>query len=292
MSSKTEKKRAASEKKRAEVIKAAGAKLGRGRTVELYGGQASGELVTASDPDTGITVEHAIRRDLTVADRLLKNGSLGAENGEGRLYHQAAERFRQDFERAQLTGFVGAADLMRGGGGGPQEIEDSVVGARERVRYALGSLGFAPGTSRGSQVGKAAWWVLGCQETLEQFSNRMRTGGSLMNVSKASGLVIAAIERLALHYGIVAVSNIDQLERSRAWGQGVMSAARRLRQDAERVEKSAAFAKRRALTDESLGEDQVKALLEEAAHAPIIAKWALDRAASMELAARRVGGGQ
>ena len=253
------------------------------RARAIYGGKGEAEMIREADPD-GIAVEHMIRRDASVADRLYRSGSLGS--GEtGRRKHEAAERFRADFERAQLAGFVAAADLMRSGGDSNREISDSVVAARQRIRFALGSLGFAPGAGNGSMTGKAAWWVLGVQLTLEEFALRMRTSGSLMDRNKASGLVIAAIERLAIHYGLVDVRSLDNAERSRAWAKGYGGAATRLRQRAERERISAAHADRQAEVSEDPA--AAKRLRVSAHNSRIRARVLLEEAAAIEASAGR-----
>lgn len=255
------------------------------RTRQIYDGKAHADVIREADPD-GISVDHLVRRD-GIVDRLLRNGSLGDAKEEGARLYLAAERFRADFERAQLAGHIGAVDLMRNGGG-EREISDTVVAARQRVRYALGSLGFSPGTSHGSLQGKAAWWVLGCQETLEKFTDRMRASGGTMDTSKACGLVIAAIERLGIHYGLIEIKDLDQRDRTVAWGSGLAAAVRRLRRDAHLEEVRANYCRRRAGDSEltELVQAQWKA---KAARHRVRAKFAAEEADKLAPAARRAG---
>lgn len=254
------KRKKADKRRKAAVERAAAEVARRGpvvtRATALYDGKAEGDIVNEVDPD-GRPVSHAYRRDTTAADRLYRSGALGDKKEIGGRLHAAAERFRADFERAQLAGHLAAADLMRGGGGGVREIEDTVVAARQRVRYALGSLGFAPGTAAGSLVGKAAWWALGVCESVDAFTWRMRGQGLTMDSGKACGLTIAAIERLAIHYGIIGIKSVEANELRRALARELIRDGKQLQSQAEAARVKARYAERqrRALMADDAGEE-------------------------------------
>jgi hypothetical protein len=77
-----------------------------------------GELRREVDPN-GQIVEHRVRNSAYVHDRMHSAGKLAAE-----LY-AAAEKFRLDFERAQLSGSYARSDLFRtraGKGIGPRFV--------------------------------------------------------------------------------------------------------------------------------------------------------------------------
>src|SRR5260370_1165017 len=178
------------------------------------------------------------------------------------------------------------------GGGGQGEISDFVVAARERVRAALVSLGFAVGTDRGSWTGKAAWWVLGCGQTLEEFSARMRWGGVPMHVQKAAGLVIAALDRLALHYGIIGVRAVEQNQLRRAQGLGMMSSGRALQRQAaaETAEATRCRQRRAKLVEDGAGIEAFRALALERMRHLIAAQTLRSSAEDLLKQGRRIAG--
>lgn len=187
--------------------------------VLLNNGQIVAEVIRESDP-AGIAVTHAIRRDATVVDRLLKAGSID------RQMHQAAEQFRRDFELAKLMGSYRVVDLLRTAGGF-SEMGDPIVAARLRVSHALRALGCVPG-ERETHSSRVAWWIIGEQITLAQFCARMRWGAITMNESKASGVLIGATERLAMHYGIVDTKELKDREFGRGYNAALDGCATRL----------------------------------------------------------------
>lgn len=182
--------------------------------VVLYEGQGVAEMVREADPE-GTVVVHARRRDATVCDRMLRSGSIT------RQMHEASERFRTDFERGRLIGRYGSVRIGEGGGrGGVSEESFTTVAARQRVNHALRSLGAAEGMTQ-----RVIWSVVGEQQTLDEFAQRLRWAGLSMDPSKASGLLIGGLERLAVHYGIISHGDLHGRSRQGGFIAGLRLAA-------------------------------------------------------------------
>lgn len=178
--------------------------------VPLYEGRGVGEIIRETAPD-GRIVSHAYRRDASVADRLLRAGTIDADQ------HGAAERFRTDFELGALMGHFGTVKIDGGGrggrgGGGSRHITEIMVAARQRVTHATAALG-----GFGALTARAIWHCCGEQETLGAFAERIRWGGGSMNEHKAAGLLIAGLERLTIHYGIVSPRDLRDGEFLRGY---------------------------------------------------------------------------
>jgi Domain of unknown function (DUF6456) len=95
-----------------------------------------GELRREVDP-TGKIVEHRVRRSAYVHERL--HNLTGPQKLADELY-DAAEKFRMDFERAQLSGNYARLDLFKARSG-RQEMSDNVAMAKVRIDKALDALG-------------------------------------------------------------------------------------------------------------------------------------------------------
>lgn len=161
--------------------------------IPINNGHDKATLVREVDPKGAIVV-HAVKKSSYVHDRMHNIGHIDNEQ------YDAAERFRKDFERAHLEGRMASIDLFRSSGGTPGEMSDAVMEARLRVKAALGAL--ARRTSGKSISQSCVWFVVGCGETLEQWSRRMRNSGENMSEGKASGWFCGSLEHLAFHYGI------------------------------------------------------------------------------------------
>ena len=81
-----------------------------------------GKLRREVDPN-GQIVEHRVRNSAYVHDRMHSAGKLAPE------LHTAAEKFRMDFERAQLFGSYARSDLFRTRAG-KGEITDKFAAAK------------------------------------------------------------------------------------------------------------------------------------------------------------------
>jgi len=105
----------------------------------------------------------------------------------------AARRFQQDFGRACLAGYQ-CPDLDRvlgedsHSGGEPEKV----ASARDKVYRALKVLG-----GINSRTSNVVWAVLGLGETLTEVAETGRE-----NRQRATGLLIAACDTLAVHYGL------------------------------------------------------------------------------------------
>jgi hypothetical protein len=169
------------------------------------------DLGRECDP-SGAIVEHRVRRSNYVHERL-----HGAKKLADELY-DAAEKFRIDFERAQLAGNYARLDLhkTRAGKG---EMSDKVALAKLRVSKVLDDLGSGRDGQSFSQ--SCVWNVVGLGMTMEDWTQLIRQGGGNMNADKASGVLHGALERLALHYGMIDMGRIAAIRQDGAYGRGV-----------------------------------------------------------------------
>jgi hypothetical protein len=170
-----------------------------------------GELRREVDPE-GKIVEHRVRKSAYVHDRMHATGKLAAE-----LY-AAAEKFRMDFERAQLSGSYARTDLFRTRAG-KGEITDKVAAAKYGISKALEDLGELKDGPSLSQ--SCIWNVVGLGITLDDWTVVVRKTGANMNADAASGVLRAALERLALHYGIVDRGKLSRIRQDQAYSRGI-----------------------------------------------------------------------
>jgi hypothetical protein len=168
-------------------------------------------LVRERDP-TGATVVHAVRRSSYAHERLQATGRLAPE------LFDAGEQFRMDFERARLSGNYARLDMFKTRAG-KQEMTDRVALAAKRIKEALSAVG---GGREGTSLSQSCSWnVLGLGMTLEQWTDFVGKDGASMNADKASGILHGALERLALHYGMIDVGKMATLCSDKAVGRGV-----------------------------------------------------------------------
>ncbi|MFZ0270977.1 MAG: DUF6456 domain-containing protein [Acidobacteriaceae bacterium] len=185
-------------------------------TIRVNNGQLPAEIIRERDPD-GATASHAVvRRSAYVHERLRSTGKLAPE------LFDAAEKFRADFERAQLSGNYGRVDIFKTKSG-RQEISDRVALARKRIKEALAAQAVSrPDTLSPSQ--SCMWNVIGLGMTLEQWTDFVRSAGAAMNADKASGILHSSLERLALHYGMIDMGKMAALRQDKGYGRGVRAA--------------------------------------------------------------------
>lgn len=175
---------------------------------------SNGELRREVDP-TGKIVEHRVRKSSYVHERL--NSLTGPQKLADELY-DAAEKFRTDFEKAQLSGSYARMDLFKARSG-KQDISDNVVMAKIRIDKALDALGKGPGGESLSQ--SCIWNVVGLGSTLEGWTALIKAGGGGMNTDRASGVFTVSLERLALHYGMLDVKRMNAMGQDAAYGRGI-----------------------------------------------------------------------
>jgi hypothetical protein len=183
-------------------------------TIRINNGQHPAELVRERDPN-GATVVHAVRRSAYVHERLRSTGKIAPE------LFDAGEKFRMDFERAQLSGNYARLDMFKTRAG-KQEITDTVAAAKMRIGRAVEALG--RGREGQSLSQSCIWNVIGLGMTLEQWTDFVRAAGAGMNADKASGILHSSLERLALHYGLIDMGKMASLGQDKAYGRGVRAA--------------------------------------------------------------------
>jgi hypothetical protein len=173
-----------------------------------------GDLRREVDP-TGKIVEHRVRRSSYVHERL--HNLTGPQKLPDELY-DAAEKFRLDFERAQLSGNYARLDLFKARSG-RQEMSDNVAMAKVRIDKALDALGNGRDGESFSQ--SCVWNVVGLGQTLEGWTALIRAGGAGMNSDKASGIFHVSLERLALHYGMLDRDRLNAIGQDKAYSRGI-----------------------------------------------------------------------
>jgi hypothetical protein len=108
----------------------------------------------------------------------------------------AGRWFQRQFIIAQLDP-LRAADIARIPGNGREpDPGDTTLGARRQVHGALRTLGGQYGP-----LGSVAWHVLGCGSSVRDWALKQGWDGRLVRREQAAGMLIAALDLLAEHYG-------------------------------------------------------------------------------------------
>ena len=158
----------------------------RPELVNLPGGRKA-ELVREADPD-GRPVTHA--RAVDTIDRMRKAGTITQP------MHDAARDFQAHFTVAAYD-VTPPRDLVRvSGGGWTNDLTDNQIAARNRVARALGTLG-----GIGSPGGSCVWHVVGLGYSLREWAMQQGWAGQPMYGNQATGVLVAALGVLAVHYG-------------------------------------------------------------------------------------------
>jgi hypothetical protein len=123
---------------------------------------------------------------------LLANGSITAP------MHDAGVIFRTQFRAAALNG-MRVMPLLRVSGGKGATLTEYTIAARDKVSDVLGLFG---GTD--SACGSCLWHVLGLECSLREWATRQGWGGRSVNHVQAQGILVAALNVLAVHYGLAA----------------------------------------------------------------------------------------
>ena len=148
------------------------------------------EEVREKDPDGRIVVHHRL---VDTLGRMHKAGTIT----EPML--DAGRAFQRQFIMAQLDP-LRAPDIGRIPGNGREpDPADTTLGARRRVHGALTTLGGHDGP-----LGSVAWHVLGCGCSVREWALRQGWGGWHVRQEQAQGMLIAALDLLAGHYGMKA----------------------------------------------------------------------------------------
>jgi hypothetical protein len=180
-------------------------------TVRINNGQDAANLVREQDP-MGAIVVHPVRKSAYVHERLHSTGKLANE-----LY-DAAEKFRMDFERAQLSGNYARLDMFKTRSG-RQDMSDNVATAKIRINKALEALG--RGKDGPNLLQSCAWNVVGSGLTLEGWTGMVKQSGAGMNADKASGVLHGCLEPMGLHYGMIDMGRLASLKQDSAYGRGI-----------------------------------------------------------------------
>jgi len=122
----------------------------------------------------------------SMLERMERRGDIG------RRERHAGEEFGRLFRLAHLDP-LRAAGIVREGGGsaGPHGSER----ARRRIVAAMDALG-----GHGSPCATAAWFVLGCEMSLRQWSLREGWAGKPIREQVAKGILVGALGILAEHF--------------------------------------------------------------------------------------------
>ena len=146
------------------------------------------EEVRETDPEGKIVLHHRV---VDTLGRMLKAGTITEPMAEG------GRKFGHQFILAQLDP-LRAPDIARISGNGregdPGEIS---LAAPEQAHRAMRVLG-----GHGGAMGSVAWHVLGCGCSLREWTLRQSWNGRQLRPEQATGVLIAALDLLAVHYGM------------------------------------------------------------------------------------------
>ena len=146
------------------------------------------EAVRELDPEGKIVVHHRV---VDTLGRMLKAGTIT------HVMADAGRTFERQFIVAQLDP-LRAPDIARIPGNGREpDPDDATLGARRRVHGALQALGGHDGP-----LGSVAWHVLGCGCSVRDWALRQGWGARRVRQEQAQGMLIAALDLLAGHYGL------------------------------------------------------------------------------------------
>jgi hypothetical protein len=146
------------------------------------------EEVRELDPEGKIVVHHRV---VDTLGRMLKAGTITD------IMADAGRTFERQFIMAQLDP-LRAPDIARIPGNGREpDPDDTTLGARRRVHGAIRALGGHDGT-----LGSITWHVLGCGCSVHEWVLRQSWGARRVRHEQAQGMLIAALDLLAGHYGL------------------------------------------------------------------------------------------
>ncbi|WP_431304064.1 hypothetical protein [Sediminicoccus sp. BL-A-41-H5] len=150
------------------------------------------EPVRAADPETGTPVAH--RRAVDALGMMLANGTITPQ------MHEAGCIFRTLFRSAALDS-IATTQFVRVGGATADIMSTRQVDARRRVARAMDALG-----GHGSPAGSAIWFVVGLEMSIREWSARQGWCGRAVPQPIASGMLVAGLGILAMHFGLTAGS--------------------------------------------------------------------------------------
>jgi len=172
--------------------------------IPINNGRDNADVIRELAP-TGEIVAHPKKHGLHAHETMFRRGGLDKD------YFAAAEEFRTTFSRAHLAGKHSTIDLFRVRGAPNPTGSDAVATAREKIRMALRCFASSKSTQVPLSVTQSAvWFLIGCGDSLEEYAFRMRSNNIPMTPDRASGILVTACERLAIHYGIIRVSDVKE----------------------------------------------------------------------------------
>jgi hypothetical protein len=146
------------------------------------------EPIRSADPETGTPVAH--RRAVDALGMMLANGTITAQ------MHEAGCIFRTLFRSAALDS-IATTQFVRVGGATADTMSTRQVDARRRVVRAMDALG-----GHGSPAGSAIWFVVGLEMSIREWSARQGWCGRAVPQPIASGMLVAGLGILAMHFGL------------------------------------------------------------------------------------------
>lgn len=170
--------------------------------VALYGGQHRGRLIEEPDPD-GSLVLHERRADAYEHDRLFFEGAISSQ------LRRAGEMFLDLFERAGCGPRYGSGLRVDTPGGGGHADLDAAAVARQELNRALAAIGRTSSRNL-SAAGDVAWHVIGCGDTLPDYVARTAWRGRRVRLSDARAMLLASLEKLAVHFDLLTVRDVQE----------------------------------------------------------------------------------
>ncbi len=143
----------------------------------------------AVDPETGAPVTH--RRIVDTLGQMLANGAITPQ------MYEAGSLFRGQFRAAMLDGMRVSA-LMRVTSSGGDAPGERSTAARARIAGALAVFGGAD-----TACGSCLWHVVGLEHSLREWAGRQGWGGRPVHHVQAQGILVGALNVLAVHYGLM-----------------------------------------------------------------------------------------
>lgn len=162
--------------------------LGKPSRWRLQHGAAS-EPIRGQDPETGRPATQ--RRMVDALGRMLANGSITP------AMHDAGCMFRTQFHAAMLDSMRVSA-LVRVSGGSDDGPTEHQAAARRRVADVLALFGGAD-----TACGSCLWHVVGMECSVREWAGRQGWGGRSINHVQGQGILVAALNVLAVHYGLM-----------------------------------------------------------------------------------------
>lgn len=180
--------------------------------IPVNNNQDKADVIRELSPQ-GDIVAHPRKHGNHVHERMFQRGTLDRD------YFLAAEEFRRSFERAGFHGKFATIDFFRTRGAPNPEGSDALAVARENITQALKCFASQKGGNL-SVIQSVVWFLIGCGETLEDFAWRLKSNGIPMSPDRASGMLVPACERLAIHYGIIRVEDVKDRVQVDAFQNG------------------------------------------------------------------------